>query len=225
VRTIRRVQRPDADDGSLDAGDFSAWLRSALSAIRDGAPSAVPCAGCTACCSSSQFVHIEPDEADVLAHIPAALLFPAPGRPHGHVLLGFDERGHCPMLVEGGCSIYEHRPRTCRTYDCRVFAATGIEPGAAQVAIAHRARRWRFREADADARAEQVAVESAGRSLDERRTRLAATPVPADPTQLAVLAVDVHDVFLQPDGAGGLTVVDPGLDALADAVARATRPT
>ena len=34
---------------------------------------------CTACCTSSQFVHIEPDETDTLAHIPAALRFPAPG--------------------------------------------------------------------------------------------------------------------------------------------------
>ena len=131
VRTIRRVQRSDEDDGNLDAGDFSAWLGSALSAIRDGDRRRCPAAGAPRAARSSQFVHIEPDEADALAHIPAALLFPAPGRPHGHVLLGFDERGHCPMLVEGGCSIYEHRPRTCRTYDCRVFAATGLEPGAA----------------------------------------------------------------------------------------------
>ena len=93
------------------------------------------------------------------------------------------------------------------------------------MAIARRARRWRFRAPDADARAEQAAVESAGRSLDEHRARLGATPVPADPTQLAVLAVDVHDVFLERDEAGGLTVVDPGLDALADAVARASRRT
>jgi uncharacterized protein len=219
------VRRPDEDDGDLDAGDFSAWLGSVLGAIRDREPSAVPCAGCTACCTSSQFVHIEPDEVDVLAHIPAALLFPAPGRPHGHVLLGFDERGHCPMLVEGGCSIYEHRPRTCRSYDCRVFAASGIEPGEAQVAIARRARRWRFRAPDADARAELAAVESAGRTLDERRTGLGPTPVPADPTQLAVLAVDVSGVFLERDEAGALTVVDPGLDVLADAVARARRRT
>ena len=33
-------------------------------------------ARCTACCTSSQFVHIEPDETDTLAHVPAALLVP-----------------------------------------------------------------------------------------------------------------------------------------------------
>ena len=87
----------------------------------------MPCNGCTACCTSSQFVHIGPDETDTLAHIPAELLFPAPLRPRGHVLMGYDERGHCPMLIDNRCSIYEHRPQTCRTYDCRVFPAAGVE--------------------------------------------------------------------------------------------------
>ena len=59
---------------------------------------------------------------------PAALRFPRPGRPKGHVVLGYDEHGRCPMLGDHGCTIYEHRPRTCRTYDCRVFAATGSSP-------------------------------------------------------------------------------------------------
>jgi Fe-S-cluster containining protein len=113
-------------------------------ALDGDAPSDVPCDGCTACCTSSQFVHIGPDEADTLAHIPAALQFPAPGLSEGHVVLGYDERGHCPMLVDGACSIYEHRPRTCRTYDCRVFPAAGLEVDEDKPAIAERARRWRF---------------------------------------------------------------------------------
>jgi uncharacterized protein len=81
----------DAHD--VPAGRFSAWLG------QIGAD--VPCGTCTACCTSSQFVHIEPDEAETLARIPRALLFPAPGRPKGHVLMGYDERGHCPMFVDG----------------------------------------------------------------------------------------------------------------------------
>src|SRR5207237_7695683 len=98
-------------------------------------------------CTSSQFVPIDPDETDTLAHIPAELLFPAPRQTEGHVLLGYDERGHCPMLVEGRCSIYEHRPRTCRAYDCRIFAATGLDIGAddpTKDPIAHRVSRWHF---------------------------------------------------------------------------------
>ncbi len=80
-------------------------------ALRGDGGTDVPCGTCTACCTSSQFVHIEPDETDTLAHIPADVLFPAPLAPRGHVLLGYDERGHCPMLVDNACSIYEHRPR------------------------------------------------------------------------------------------------------------------
>ncbi len=131
-------------------------MRSALRGERDAD---VPCDGCTACCTSSQFVHIGPDETDTLAHIPAELLFPAPRLPRGHVLMGYDERGHCPMLVDGRCSIYEHRPRTCRTYDCRVFAAAGIEPDDDdKVLIRDRVRRWRFTFAGEADRAEQAAI-------------------------------------------------------------------
>jgi Fe-S-cluster containining protein len=114
----------------------------------------VPCGACTACCTSSQFVHIEPDETDALAHVPAALRFPAPGLPKGHVVLPYDEHGHCPMLADGACSIYEHRPRTCRTYDCRVFAVTGVEPEG-QPAIAARVGQWQF-ETDDEALLERL---------------------------------------------------------------------
>jgi len=95
--------------------------------IRTGDTSNVPCGSCTACCTSSQFIHIAPDEVDPLGVIPRDVLFPAPRLPVGHVLMGYDDNGHCPMLVDGACSIYEHRPRTCRTYDCRAFAASGLE--------------------------------------------------------------------------------------------------
>jgi Fe-S-cluster containining protein len=117
---------------------FSEWLDEFDAA----ADADVPCGACTACCTSSQFVHIAPDETDALSHIPAELLFRAPGMPKGHKVMGYDERGHCPMLVDGDCSIYEHRPRTCRTYDCRVFAGTGVVPD--QPAIAERVGDWEF---------------------------------------------------------------------------------
>jgi Fe-S-cluster containining protein len=102
----------------------------------------VPCGGCTACCTAAQFVHVGPDEHDALTVIPPELLFPAPGFPAGHVLMGYDDQGRCPMFNGTGCSIYEHRPRTCRTYDCRVFAATDVVPEDPQIAA--RVARWRF---------------------------------------------------------------------------------
>jgi len=134
-------------DGPRPAGSFSAWVTDMRAALRGDRDMDVPCEGCTACCTSSQFVHVAPDEADTLAHIPRRLLFPAPGMPRGHLLLGYDEHGQCPMLIDGRCSIYEHRPRTCRTYDCRIFAATGIdidEDDDTKVGVGARAREWRF---------------------------------------------------------------------------------
>jgi uncharacterized protein len=175
-------------DDALPAGDFSAWLSAMEAALRDEGAASVPCGGCTACCTSSQFVHIAPDETGTLAHIPPELLFPAPGRPKGHVLLGYDDNGHCPMLVDGRCSIYEHRPRTCRAYDCRIFAATGLEVDAEddrKAPVARQARRWRFTFPDDDDRRRREAVRAAVRQVR-------ATSV----TQLAVRAVERHEEFL-----------------------------
>src|SRR5688572_7337692 len=109
----------------ISAGGFSTWGDVTIRSHATGDGVDVPCGGCTACCRSSYFVHIEPDETATLRRIPKALLFPAPGQPRGHVVLGYDERGQCPMLVDDRCSIYEDRPRTCRQFDCRVFVAAG----------------------------------------------------------------------------------------------------
>lgn len=176
----------------LPAGSFSAWLTGMRRALDGVAPSDVPCDGCTGCCRSSQFVHVGPDETDTLAHIPGELLFPAPRMPAGNVLLGYDEKGHCPMLVDDRCSIYEHRPRTCRTYDCRVFPAAGLAlDDREKQAIAERARRWRFDFPDEDDRVRHAAVRAAAAHVHER---MGVT----DATQRAVLAVRLHDEFLGP---------------------------
>ena len=66
------------------------------------------------------------------------------------------------------CSIYEHRPRTCRTYDCRVFPAAGIDADDDKPAIATRARRWRFEHPDEVDRVEHEAVQAAAAYVAER---------------------------------------------------------
>ena len=188
--------RDDAHvDADLDAGDFSRWLAEMRAALRRDQDSDVPCNGCTACCTSSQFVHVGPDETDTLAHIPPELLFPAPRMPSGHVVLGYDERGHCPMLIDGTCSIYEHRPQTCRTYDCRVFPASGVHPDVEQAPVAQRARRWGFTEPTATDRADHDAVRAAAAYVREHRGELPEAHLPKTATQLAVLAVELHDLF------------------------------
>jgi hypothetical protein len=199
-----------SDDRKLVAGDFSAWADAMRLAIREQRDSDVPCNGCTACCRSSQFVHIAPDETETLAHIPTELLFPAPGRPRGHVVLGYDERGHCPMLIDDQCSIYEHRPNACRTYDCRVFAAAGIDAGAEKPEITHRVRRWVFSFPAPDDRTERDAVLAAAAFLGDRPDMMRDAGIPENETQLAVAAFDVHEVFLHRDEqTGRLAVIEP----------------
>jgi Fe-S-cluster containining protein len=205
-----------SDEGDLPAGGFSTWLHAMQRALSTDVGSDVPCQGCTACCSSYQFVHIGPDETEALAHIPDALLFPAPRLPAGHVLLGYDEQGRCPMLAGDHCSIYEHRPRTCRTYDCRVFPAAGLEiEDDDKILIAERARRWRFDfPTDLDT-TEGDAVRAAAALLHAHEDLLPKGSLPATTTAICVLAVQIHDAFLRRDTeTGGVLVVIPDIDDL-----------
>jgi Fe-S-cluster containining protein len=174
------------DDGPLDAGEYAAWVGEFRQMLRVRTEVDVPCGECTACCRSSLFIHVGPDETDTLAHIPAQVLFPAPNQPIGHVLMGHDEHGNCPMLVDDRCSIYEHRPNTCRTYDCRVYAASGVVPD--KPAIAARTRRWVFSYASEEVQAVHVTIRAAARQLEERTEM--------NPSQRASLAVERPDLFV-----------------------------
>ena len=212
---------PSDDEPTLAASDFSPWMDQIQGALRGERGSDVPCGGCIACCTSSQFIHIGPDETDTLAHIPADLLFPAPRLPFGHVLLGYDERGHCPMLVDNRCSIYEHRPRTCRTYDCRVLPAAGLEGDDDEALIARQARRWRF---SFPTRADQIrrdAVRAAATFLDEHRDSLPIATAPTTAAQTAVLAIEIHHSFLTGDEVmDHASVVDPDPDVVRAEIVR-----
>jgi Fe-S-cluster containining protein len=211
------VNLDDGDiHGGVAAGDFAAWIFEMQGALRGEHASDVPCGGCTACCTSSQFIHIGPDEIDTLAHIPAALTVPAPRPPAGHVVVGYDERGHCPMLIDERCSIHEHRPRTCRTYDCRVFPASGTRAaGEHQALVARRAQRWQFSYTDENGRIQHDAVRAAAAFLGDHADQLPDGTVPTNTTQIAVLAIELHDVFLRHDPViGAAAVVDPSPDAV-----------
>lgn len=207
----------DADD-VLPAGRFSTWLLRIGRA--EGEDADVPCNGCTACCTSSQFIHIAPNETDTLARIPAALLFPAPGLPKGHVLLGYDHHGHCPMFVDQRCSIYADRPRTCRSYDCRVLPAAGLgldDP--TKAAISARIERWRFDMASEDDQRKHDAVRAAATFLGDHADELPVGWVPRQATQLAFLAIGIHEAFLNRDhGPGADMAAAPTLDAVREAI-------
>lgn len=183
----------EADERS--AGPFSDWVDEADHAV-------VPCDGCTACCRSSYFIHIEPDETAALARIPRALLVPAPGLPKGHVVMGYDQNGRCPMLVDDVCSIYDDRPRTCRRYDCRVFAAAELSPDDdGKTLVAVRVREWRFEHPTARDVREHAAVRAAAVFLRAHPECFPDGALPRREGDLAVAAVHVHRAFLggEPD--------------------------
>lgn len=176
----------------IRAGDFAAWFH------KTGGNADVPCGSCTGCCRSSMFIHIKPDETRALARIPKQLLFPAPGQPKGHVLLGYNERGECPMLVANHCSIYADRPQTCRDFDCRVYAAAGTAPdGVTQSAIADRVRAWEFELPDAQSRREFDAVGKSAAFLAANDHLFPEGLLPKNPAQRALVAMRTYQLFLE----------------------------
>ena len=127
--------------GAGESIDFSAWRDELRRVVEAGGTSDVPCGDCTACCRSRQFVQIDDDELETLAQVDSRLLVRNPTGSASWIL-GYDAAGRCPMLGDGGCTIYHDRPRTCRTYDCRVYAASGVRPP--QPLVAARVQSWIF---------------------------------------------------------------------------------
>jgi len=189
----------------LNAGPFGVWLAGAIDAIEGRREAEVPCGDCTACCRSSQFIHVNRDETKSLSVIPKELLFPAPGGQTGSMVMGYDKAGRCPMLIDNKCSIYANRPTTCRSYDCRVFPAAGVSAGE-NPKIAEQAQRWKFEYPTEDDRRQHLAVRAAARFL-HAHPELFARSGAANATQLAVLAIKIHTVFLD-QGAGANTITD-----------------
>jgi len=178
---------------NLAAGNFSDWLRAMRAALAGGSGMEVACGDCRGCCTSSYFIKIRAHETATLEHIGADNLQPAPGTD---LLMGFDVHGHCLKFVNGGCSIYQHRPETCRTYDCRVFTASGMTAGPDKSVINERIGEWRFDYPSERDRDEHRAVTAAANFLRQHPVRFPGGRVPSRPSEIAVLAVKSYEVFL-----------------------------
>lgn len=189
---------PIADPRHFHAGGFSSWLGRTRRMLAKQNGTKVPCGKCNACCRASYFIHIRPEESRTLAHIPKKLLFPTPFLPKGNLLLGYDKNGHCPMLVEGKCSIYAFRPLACRNYDCRIFHATDIAPDDdGNGLINKRVVRWKFTYPTTDDRIRHQAVKNAVAFIREHAACFPNGAIPAKASQLAILAIKVYDLFLR----------------------------
>jgi Fe-S-cluster containining protein len=156
----------------------------------------VACGDCVGCCTSSYFIKVRAHETEAIAQIGADNLRPVPGSTNGSLLMGYDEKGHCFMFVNGGCSIYHHRPETCRTYDCRVFTAAGMNAGPDKSVINERIASWKFDYPTPRDREEHRAVTAAASYLRQHPVRFPGGRVPSRPSEIAVLAVKCYEVFL-----------------------------
>ncbi len=157
----------------------------------------VACGSCVGCCTSSYFIKVRAHEKDALAHIGAENLRPVPGATNGNMLMGFDDQGHCFMFANGGCAIYQHRPETCRTYDCRVFTAAGMNAGPDRPVINDRIAAWRFEYPGDRDREEHRAVTAAANFIRQHPIRFPGGHIPSRPSEIAVLAVKSYQVFLE----------------------------
>jgi hypothetical protein len=93
--------------------DFlAAWWR--------GEAGPVPCGGCSACC---YYAGIPVDKKRDRSRLPHLL---TARNPDGELVLQQRADGACVHLGERGCTVYEHRPSVCRSFDCRAFAAMGL---------------------------------------------------------------------------------------------------
>jgi Fe-S-cluster containining protein len=182
----------------LPAGGFSAWLSAMRAALAGGPGMDVACGNCRGCCTSSYFIKVRAHEKAALAHIGEENLRPVPGATNGSMLMGFDEQGHCFMFANGDCSIYNHRPETCRTYDCRVFTAAGMNAGPDKSVINERIASWSFDYPAARDREEHRAVTAAANFIRQHIVQFPGGRIPSRPSEIAVLAVKTYKVFLDP---------------------------
>jgi len=184
----------------IPAGDFLDWLQHFRASLLGNEGSQVPCGDCRGCCISGYSVQIRPHDVEARALIPAALLVSARGFARDELTMAARSDGTCPMLRDNECSIYDARPQTCRDYDCRVFAASGLDAGGPDKAVINRrVRQWRFSYPTELDRKAHAAVMAAADFIRTKRDSFPNQRAPMGPSGIAVLACESYSVFLQPD--------------------------
>ena len=189
---------PPPSESVVAAGPFSAWLRLMRRSLLGDEGMDVPCGDCVGCCVSGYSVQLRPGDHRAAAKIPVTFVVSAPGFAKGHLTVCALSNGLCPMLDAGKCSIYADRPQTCLDYDCRIFAAAGIEAGGEDKAVINkRVREWRFSYPEQTDLREHEAVRAAAAFIRDRRDSFNVR-VPAGPMGIAVFAIKAYAVFLDP---------------------------
>lgn len=84
------------------------------------------CTGCNLCCDMGE-IYLHDTEDDKTQYECETL-------SNGRVALKRRSDGRCIYLTDKGCSIQNHKPLTCRLYDCRIAyeKASHLPPGYAR---------------------------------------------------------------------------------------------
>ena len=187
------------------AGALGEWLADMRAVLRGERDANVPCGDCVGCCVSSYAIPLRPTDRVALEKVPSEFLHLPAGA--GTARMGYRQDGCCPMLHDGRCSIYADRPRTCRDYDCRIYAATGLLPDGNRPAIAKRVLEWQFDYRDAEDQRTAAALQRAALFLRGQRESLPREWQPATAAIIAVLAVKTCDLFSDADKSPALAAV------------------
>lgn len=99
----------------LDADKFISYLEARWRAFVEGEGN-VDCQSCRGCCRAGYAIGLSKAEAAIIPHV----VF------EGHAVILPLPTGACPYLIDEKCSIYAHRPASCRQYDCRDFAMASL---------------------------------------------------------------------------------------------------
>lgn len=149
---------------------------------------------------SSYVIPLRPADKVALDAVPARYLrISIVGGP---AQMGYRSDGSCPLLESRRCTIYSDRPQTCRDYDCRIYAATGLLPNGERSVIRERVLEWRFEFASAEEQAQYDALQRAARFIREHAARFPPAARTGSPAGVAVLAVKSWPLFANEVGDG-----------------------
>jgi len=160
----------------------------------------VPCDGCVGCCVSFYAIALRPVDKAALSAVPDRhLRLPVDG---GLAYMGYRDDGTCPMLEAGRCTIYADRPQTCRDYDCRIYAATGLLPDGHRPVIEERVLEWRFDFSTEEEMRQSEALRRAACFIREHGALFPPGIRAESAAAVAVLAVKVWPLFRNEKGGG-----------------------
>ncbi len=183
---------------TVAAGDLGRWVADMAAVLRGTAGAEVPCGACVGCCSSRWPVALRDGDAAAAAKFPPQSIVAPANAPTGLRYAVPLEDGRCTMLCGKQCSIYPIRPQTCRDFDCRLFAATGIDAaGEDKPLINERIQAWRFSYASPADEERHEALRAAARFLQKALLHPGSPRLPSSPVAIAGLAFKAHPVFLQ----------------------------